>query len=425
MRIARHIVSLLFDYECVVIPGFGGFITKTHHAEVHPVKHQFKPPFKEVVFNPHLRTNDGLLLNHIARTENLSYQDAKRRLDRFVLKCLRELGNGRRIAFRKVGVLYYDEKQQIVFEADQSQNFLATSFGLSGFVSPAIKREGFQEKLEKTFTEKRQEKEKVTAPPKHTHSAKQQKKAQPRSGKQRPMKASVRRKPYKRQLTVVGIVMLILGMAWAIMNQQLVTQYYNSYAGLVPFFYSSPNEYLIKNMEAIPVEKLLKTNNQSETDYSIPVESIKNDLQTTTQLKVQPNDLEEYIADDDLTQADVLSDFVPAAIEPSFVEKTEYAIQPKVLEANNVEAQSPTQNIQQNQLSGYHIIAGAFREKENADKLIAQLRRKGYNAQFSGKTTSGLWRVSFEVLSSRSLAVERLVAIQSEENPQAWLLNLN
>jgi hypothetical protein len=425
MRIARHITSLLYDYECVVIPGFGGFITKTHHAEVHPVKHQFKPPFKEVVFNPHLRTNDGLLLNHIARTENLSYQDAKRRLDRFVLKCLRELGNGRRIAFRKVGVLYYDDQQQIVFEADQSQNFLASSFGLSGFVSPAIKREGFQEKLEKTFTEKRQEKEKVAAPPKHTHSAKQQKKVQTRSGQKRPMKASVRRKPYKRQLTVVGIFMLILGMAWAIMNQQLVTQYYNSYAGLVPFFYSSPNEYLIKNMEAIPVEKLLKTNKESETDYSIPIESIKNDLQTTSQRDIQPNDLEEYITDDDLTLTDILSDFETADIESGFGENTGNAIQPKSIEAQAVEPQMSNHNVQQNQLSGYHIVAGAFREKENADKLIAQLRRKGYNAQFSGQTTSGLWRVSFDVLSSRSLAVERLAAIQSEENPQAWLLNLN
>ncbi len=424
MRIARHIVSLLFDYECVVIPGFGGFITKTHHAEVHPVKHQFKPPFKEVVFNPHLRTNDGLLLNHIARTENLSYQDAKRRLDRFVLKCLRELGNGRRIAFRKVGVLYYDDQQQIIFEADQSQNFLASSFGLSGFVSPAIKREGFQEKLEKTFTEKRQEKEKVTAPPKQTHSAKQQKKAQPRSGQKRPMKASTKRKPFKRQLAVVGIVMLILGMAWAIMNQQLVTQYYNSYAGLVPFFYSSPNEYLIKNMEAIPVEKILNTNKQSETDYSIPVESIKNDLQTTPQPDIRPNEMEEYLTDD-YAQADVLNDFEIEDIEPGIVEHTENAIQPKVSVAKTAEVERPTQNVQQNQLSGYHIVAGAFREKENADKLIAQLRRKGYNAQFSGKTSSGLWRVSFDVLSNRSQAIERLTAIKSEENPQAWLLNLN
>lgn len=425
MRIARHIVSLLFDYECVVIPGFGGFITKTHHAEVHPVKHQFKPPFKEVVFNPHLRTNDGLLLNHIARTENLSYQDAKRRLDRFVLKCLRELGNGRRIAFRKVGVLYYDDQQQIIFEADQSQNFLASSFGLSGFVSPAIKREGFQEKLEKTFTEKHQEKEKVASPPKQTHSAQQQKKAQTSSRKKRPMKASVRRKPYKRQLTVVGIFVLILGMAWAIMNQQLVSQYYNSYAGLVPFFYSSPNEYLIKNMEAIPVEKILNTNKQSETDYSIPLESITNDVQATPPPNIQPNDLEEYIAISDLTQADVLSDFEHDDVEPSIVENTENAIQPKVSEAKTVEVERPTQNVQQNQLSGYHIIAGAFREKENADRLIAQLRRKGFNAQFSGKTSSGLWRVSFEVLNTRSLAIERLAAIQSEENPQAWLLNLN
>lgn len=420
MRIARHIVSLLFDYECVVIPGFGGFITKTHHAEVHPVKHQFKPPFKEVVFNPHLRTNDGLLLNHIARTENLSYQDAKRRLDRFVLKCLRELGNGRRIAFRKVGVIYYDDQQQIVFEADQSQNFLASSFGLSGFVSPAIKREGFQEKLEKTFAEKRQEKEKTAVPPKHTPASKQQKKVQQSPRKKRPMKASVRRKPYKRQLTVIGIVVLIFGLTWAIMNQQLVTQYYNSYAGLVPFFYSSPNEYLIKNIEAIPVDKLLNADKESESDYSIPIEAIENNLKTRPKPNLQPNDLDEHTISDEVKQEDELFHSESIDIEPANNET-----QAQVAVLKNTEAQNPAQSIQQNQLSGYHIVAGAFREKENADKLIAQLRRKGYNAQFSGKTSSGLWRVSFDVISNRSEAIERLTAIKSDENPQAWLLNLN
>lgn len=77
MKIAHYIADLLFEHECVVIPGLGGFITKDHPASIHPLKHQFKPPSREIVFNPHLRTNDGLLLSLIAQSENLSYQDAK------------------------------------------------------------------------------------------------------------------------------------------------------------------------------------------------------------------------------------------------------------------------------------------------------------------------------------------------------------
>ena len=77
MKIAKYIADLLFEYECIVIPGFGGLITKEIPAQIHPVQHHFIPPSKEIVFNVHLKTNDGLLVNHIARQENLTYIEAK------------------------------------------------------------------------------------------------------------------------------------------------------------------------------------------------------------------------------------------------------------------------------------------------------------------------------------------------------------
>ena len=130
MKIARYISDLLYEHECVVIPGLGGFISKDHSAVIHPLKHQFKPPYREIVFNPHLRANDGLLLSLIARSENISYQDAKSNLDRFVHKCIDGLTKGHRINFRNIGALAYNHEKQIVFIADENQNFMASSFGL-------------------------------------------------------------------------------------------------------------------------------------------------------------------------------------------------------------------------------------------------------------------------------------------------------
>jgi len=69
MKIARYIGDLLYDYECVVIPGLGGFLTNDKPASIQPNTHYFHPPFKQVMFNAYLKTNDGLLVNYIAREE--------------------------------------------------------------------------------------------------------------------------------------------------------------------------------------------------------------------------------------------------------------------------------------------------------------------------------------------------------------------
>ncbi len=45
------------------------------------------------------------------------------------------------------------------FDADATQNYLADSFGLTGFVSPMIKREDFKQKLEHTIRQQRDEKQ--------------------------------------------------------------------------------------------------------------------------------------------------------------------------------------------------------------------------------------------------------------------------
>lgn len=438
MRIARHIANLLYDYECVVIPGFGGFITKTHDAEIHPIKHQFKPPYKEVVFNPHLRTNDGLLLNHIAQHENLTYKEAKRRLDRFILKCLKELNKGRKITFRRIGDLYADSNQQIVFEPDSNQNYLASSFGLTSFVSPAIKRESFQEKLEKTFQEQRQARPK--APTTKSSWSKPLKKKQPetRSGPQqpagasgRPMVASRRRKPFKKQLAFVSILLLMLGLAWAVMNQQLVSEYYKAYSGFVPFFYASPNEYLAKNMESLPVDRLVRSE-QAETGKrqdGLGLPSTSNDLFTRPEADEIAKEAEMDVpgavpSPQTETRSEMLADN-DFASESSKLEETaetapEPAVQPQSPAAVEDAPRQATAYV-----PGFHIIAGAFREHENANRLVNQLRIKGYNAGLAGSTGSGLLRVSYEAHNTRSLAEARLAHIKIEENPNAWILNLN
>jgi len=76
MDIRVHIARLLEEHDCVILPGFGGFIGNYAPARIDPVSHSFIPPAKKILFNINLRQNDGLLYNRIVTDEGVSYADA-------------------------------------------------------------------------------------------------------------------------------------------------------------------------------------------------------------------------------------------------------------------------------------------------------------------------------------------------------------
>jgi len=76
MGIEDYIKDLLYRYDCVIIPNFGGFVTNRVSAKIHEDSNTFYPPTKQVGFNVNLIHNDGLLANYIASSENISFDQA-------------------------------------------------------------------------------------------------------------------------------------------------------------------------------------------------------------------------------------------------------------------------------------------------------------------------------------------------------------
>ena len=70
----------------------------------------------------------------------------------------------------------------------------------------------------------------------------------------------------------------------------------------------------------------------------------------------------------------------------------------------------------------FHVIAGAFRYKENAIKKVNQLQKKGFKSKLLGENRYGLHQVSFESFHSRKKAIQNLEKMKREENQGAWLL---
>lgn len=79
------------------------------------------------------------------------------------------------------------------------------------------------------------------------------------------------------------------------------------------------------------------------------------------------------------------------------------------------------QPVQVNSDNNYHVIAGCFGVASNADKMILQLKAKGYNATLAGKSRSGLFRVAYGSYSSKVKALKALAKAKLSHNSKAWI----
>ncbi len=138
MDIANYISDLLYRYECVIIPDFGGFVTNVKSAQLNLKNNTFYPPFKALTFNANLVQNDGLLANYIAKAEGYSYQQATDFIKESVLLWRRDLKNKVTIDLDKIGSLSLNAQGQIIFEPQVNINYLTTSYGLSSVIATQI-----------------------------------------------------------------------------------------------------------------------------------------------------------------------------------------------------------------------------------------------------------------------------------------------
>ena len=76
MKISNHIFNLLQEHDCVIVPNFGAFVARNISAKISSDGSKIFPPNKEITFNKSLVKNDGLLINRISSSENISYEVA-------------------------------------------------------------------------------------------------------------------------------------------------------------------------------------------------------------------------------------------------------------------------------------------------------------------------------------------------------------
>ena len=225
--INKVIAELLYENECVVVPELGAFICKDSPSALDFVSHRLTPPCREIAFNGHLLSDDGLLIGYLSESKGISSEEAAALVHDFVMIKLAVLDVEGRVRFDGVGELIRVNHEDYSFVPEPGVNFNPDAFGLPSFsVQPVFRSEIYRQVSEKIESEQKQKDTVLSIEEKENNNV--------------PFK--VTRHNYKwlkaaAYSSVAAFAMVLLG--WGANKNG------SDLASWNPLFYSSPNEFVV------------------------------------------------------------------------------------------------------------------------------------------------------------------------------------
>ncbi len=388
MKLDSHISALLYRYDCVIIPQFGGFVANYKPAYIDSRLNVLHPPSKGIIFNKNLTNNDGLLANEIVVKESKNFEEANRAINQCVEAYKATLSKGNRIEIEKVGILYYDVEQNIQFQPNKEINYLTSAFGLTSFYLPPVEST-VDKKVEKENVEheevkvipivavKEKEVEKVAS----TQEKEQSEKVIPITAKTGDDRKKT--KVWRYVAAAVVILPITFYSVWIPLKTDAVKTRHLELADFNPFNDTTPSLYQERNTWSNEADYLVEID-ANEQAFELP------DTVYTTQLSFFDNregltvKLREPIA-----EATPVNTYVAHDVS-----------NPKLR---------------------YHLIGGCFQYLDNAEKLVNELRTKGYGARIIDEH-KGLHRVAFGSFATRKEAIAVMSMIKEDEEASVWVL---
>ncbi len=127
--ITPYIKELLFENNSLVVPGFGALTLKYSPSTIEHVQGLLNPPTKSINFDENLVVNDGKLIAIIQQKHQVTTEEAKQQVARFVSIMKDQLDRREMVNIAGVGRLYKDFENKVQFIPD-STNFNKEAFGL-------------------------------------------------------------------------------------------------------------------------------------------------------------------------------------------------------------------------------------------------------------------------------------------------------
>jgi nucleoid DNA-binding protein len=387
MDIRVYIARLLEEHDCVILPGFGGFIGNYAPARIDPVSHSFVPPAKKILFNINLKQNDGLLCNRIATDEGVSYSEALVLVNEMIETIRHELKTGKPSALPEVGRLFSGKEGTLQFEQEKNSNLLPDAFGLTTFISPPVIRNSHSYRIERVLVQQQKE-----------------------TGRKRKLDAG--------PLKWAAMLALPIGAA-AILG---ITQYGKlktpavSNAGILSAVFSRYSASSLVEKKAAPsgspeasidfgftpsVFEVRSTANNVNSSADIDMDKL---LRTAESASGSASRGSGDKLDDNLGQIDAAQTAHNKSTEPVSDNS-----QPSV--ATDFKTSDR-----------FAIIIGAFKIRENAGKCIQEARCKGLNAGIFDQSKNGLYRVALSTANKQNEAEDLLSKAREAGFTGAWLL---
>ena len=130
MQLSKYLSELLMEHECVTVPALGSFIGAFKSAHYDLINEKFYPPSKQISFNSQIKKNDGLLAKHVSQSLGIEYSLALKKIHQEVINISESLKK-ETVFLKDIGKLSLNGEEKVVFEPDNSKNFLKDSYGLS------------------------------------------------------------------------------------------------------------------------------------------------------------------------------------------------------------------------------------------------------------------------------------------------------
>jgi len=331
VKLGKYIQLLLPEHETVIIPGFGAFVSNYKPAEIDKESDEIKPPSKMVTFNQKIRNNDGLLITTIAEKEGISHFEALQKIETDRENMLYQLDKGEKVTLEKIGEFQYDDQHNIQFNPFEGENLLLDAYGL-GTAYP------IKEIPEEPVDETEKEKEETATPiaavvEEHLPEKETLEKDPPSEGVKELKTVPEEMEEEKKNRGWLWFLLILLPLI------------------IVGIFMIRKN-----NEEKPPItevnEKPVITD--IAPDEAEPVSAIADSLRTDTVKIAAAEDSAKMLQKD----------------TAAFASVDDTAGSVKYVEPDS---------------SKYYLVAGSFKEKENADKFFAELESQGHNPFHLGK----------------------------------------
>lgn len=366
MPTERDIRELLIEHDLVIVPGFGGLLGHRRAARLDETHRLIHPPAKDISFNRNLVRNDGLLADRIASRRRLPHDEALAAISTSVERWQRAIADHGRLELEGIGTFHRDPDGNLQFDADRRVNLLKDATGLRAIPAVPVRAAApapapIVRKLEP-----------VPAPAQRAVAVEPQ-----QEGRSVALWAAA-----------IATGVLFAAGAWVLAGDNIRERMQLS--GFDPFGPSTEPRWVA---QAAPIAfDPVDDGSWSPPPGQYGVQALPIAGAAGPLVKV------------DLGSAPVPTVAIGTAVTSpvgSPADKTHVATTPR--------------------MRRYHLVGGCFSVKENADRFLADLVAKGYDATLIDQHR-GLYRVAFGSYANKAAAMEALEALRGSSGGEAWLL---